>query len=1112
MAYPSEGTEGANRNPYKEVLRYTICKFRFETIISNKSTRRCSERTYDHAKFHERVAIFPFDENSVPPLDLINHFCVDVDAWLKSDPQNVIVVHCKEGKARTGVMICSYLLFTGEWETAEEALAFFEISRAVNKQCVSIPSQIRYVQYFSQYVKSGFSMNRAMVMLKKIVLSPRPKLPKNTGIVREEGNHKTNGKKGKWHKDKRSPETASASSATPPTTTSTIVSGGSSTTATGSGGAVTTTVGSAGGSAGASNSTANKKLDKGREKPKKFSDNPEEDLDASVVQHTFFDKILQLMSDNPYENANIFSLLLSFQNYCKESEASSWGSDFHELNIPNVPLCGDINIEIITASPSSNEVLFNFWFNTSFIRDGKLSVFKSGLDKSSQDNRLAPTFRVDLLADTVTPTPYMHSHAQPLPHHPPIATPSVPTVVSHSQHEQQHTSSALASSSAAGTYGSAGASGSSATSSVMDQPIVLPPLFDGMEGDSRHWHNSTVAQELTRIAAANAIHSQFFPSDVLDRALTVVGSKFPCSGIVNSDPRFYGVARDPEKLSIYLLESILKIYLRCGYWGICLDENIVAVSYHSDFSQFLVALSELQSVQLERLVTLEQKLAFWLNIYNIMALHSVAVTTLLPTSEPISVKLREKASLMQQFLYTIGGHTFSHWDVEYSLLRSDMPLPENGIALNPSKFEESDPRSRFTVETRDPRIPFAITMCTVSSPGVCIFHSASLNEQLNQAMRSYSAQNIHFISNLKQVYLPRQVQWFSRDFSNKIAQFEFFEQYLPEGFSGKKKPLKKKKKSILLKYDVRYNEYDWELRLLCTHLSRIMDTTHRGRSPVFLPPTTAMRLYPRAPTLPAYPTPETGNLRLPSVSSSFYETDDMDTHHHHHHHRHNKHGIPVTTTSSTTRQHAYNQEESALASNDNKFVIISKIHPSAADRGEVDSAHIESKKDDSRENADQEHQTVHPKNVHKQVASTSPQVTPPAPTATTTTTTTTLVVVPATTTPPISAVTVPIFNKGSSPPTPSAVAALGSASSISATGLGVNISVGASAGSVDGDYEGRSEEPHLGHACPGSQLSCFVEGSMAATTSTYSLPTLSTATSPPCGKSVINEEELSSDF
>lgn len=58
-----------------------------------------------------QVACFPFDDHNCPPIQLVISFCHSAYSWLKEDIENVVVVHCKAGKARTGLMISSLLLF-----------------------------------------------------------------------------------------------------------------------------------------------------------------------------------------------------------------------------------------------------------------------------------------------------------------------------------------------------------------------------------------------------------------------------------------------------------------------------------------------------------------------------------------------------------------------------------------------------------------------------------------------------------------------------------------------------------------------------------------------------------------------------------------------------------------------------------------------------------------------------------------------------------------------------------------------------------------------------------------------------------------------------------------
>ena len=205
MGFPSEGIEGAYRNPMAEVQLFLDSRH----PDSYKVYNLCSERSYDRAMFHDRAVRYPFDDHNCPSFALIHHLCMDVEAFLvdypmfqqpprlpelneagavcvpaplplppaqqasvaagrhkilnrpecsklKVQPESVTpvaVIHCKAGKGRTGLMICCLMLYMRLFDTAADALAFYGRMRTSNGKGVTIPSQQRYVHYYAQYLK-----------------------------------------------------------------------------------------------------------------------------------------------------------------------------------------------------------------------------------------------------------------------------------------------------------------------------------------------------------------------------------------------------------------------------------------------------------------------------------------------------------------------------------------------------------------------------------------------------------------------------------------------------------------------------------------------------------------------------------------------------------------------------------------------------------------------------------------------------------------------------------------------------------------------------------------------------------------------------------------------
>ena len=149
MGFPSEDVESLYRNPYSDVYRLLETRHHARYAVYNL----CSERHYDGAKFHQRVFSFPFDDHNAPTLLTMAAFVEHAQDWLRRDADNVIAVHCKAGKGRTGVMLACLLLHSGVVASWREALHEFGFKRTENAKGVTIPSQQRFVSYFEQLLR-----------------------------------------------------------------------------------------------------------------------------------------------------------------------------------------------------------------------------------------------------------------------------------------------------------------------------------------------------------------------------------------------------------------------------------------------------------------------------------------------------------------------------------------------------------------------------------------------------------------------------------------------------------------------------------------------------------------------------------------------------------------------------------------------------------------------------------------------------------------------------------------------------------------------------------------------------------------------------------------------
>ncbi|CAH1789423.1 unnamed protein product [Owenia fusiformis] len=171
MAFPEEGFEAVYRSNLQEVTRMLQKKHTNNYIIINLSKKR-----YDIAKYNPQVHDYGWPEQLAPPLETLCSICKTIDSWLNTDPQHVVVVHCKGGPGRLGVVIAAYMHYSSICASAEGALDRFAMKKFYDDKLGGLtqPSQKRYVHYFAGLLSGAIKINNSPLFLHQLVIHGVP--------------------------------------------------------------------------------------------------------------------------------------------------------------------------------------------------------------------------------------------------------------------------------------------------------------------------------------------------------------------------------------------------------------------------------------------------------------------------------------------------------------------------------------------------------------------------------------------------------------------------------------------------------------------------------------------------------------------------------------------------------------------------------------------------------------------------------------------------------------------------------------------------------------------------------------------------------------------------
>uniref|UniRef100_A0AAY4B9M2 Tensin 1 n=1 Tax=Denticeps clupeoides TaxID=299321 RepID=A0AAY4B9M2_9TELE len=126
-----------------------------------------SERRNDLTKLNPKVLDFGWSDHHAPALDKICAICKAMDTWLNTEPHNVVVLHNKGNRGRTGVVVASYMHYSNISGSADQALDRFAMRRFYEDKALPMS---QYVQYFSGLLSGQIKINNKPLFLHHVIM------------------------------------------------------------------------------------------------------------------------------------------------------------------------------------------------------------------------------------------------------------------------------------------------------------------------------------------------------------------------------------------------------------------------------------------------------------------------------------------------------------------------------------------------------------------------------------------------------------------------------------------------------------------------------------------------------------------------------------------------------------------------------------------------------------------------------------------------------------------------------------------------------------------------------------------------------------------------------
>ncbi len=214
------------------------------------------------------------------------------------------------------------------------------------------------------------------------------------------------------------------------------------------------------------------------------------------------------------------------------------------------------------------------------------------------------------------------------------------------------------------------------------------------------------------------------------------------------------------------------------------------------YRDYLELSYSLKNMDLNELKTVQEKTAFWINLYNVLVIHGVVELG-------IKDSVKEVRNLFRRIQYQVGDMFFSPEDIEHGILRDNRRPPNSLFRV----FRKDDKRLAFAVNELDPRFHFALVCASSSCPPIGAYSAENIDEELTISGQAFlNGGGLELDKQRDRVSLSRIFKWYAGDFgSDQEERLSFIADYL---YNDEDKEFLVENAEFL---KIDYQDYDWRL-------------------------------------------------------------------------------------------------------------------------------------------------------------------------------------------------------------------------------------------------------------------------------------------------------------